>query len=378
VWSYGPRTLTRVSDRRYEFGSEVVFHDGTAWEFYYQHQGEPKNLIERIVGNQPWPWLVPWEDFTARKLCYPDYDGGTIYNTGDRVSLGGYDWVAARYSPAGYGPYGGFLNGESDGAIYWVRADGTPPPPPPPSGITVASTSVVMNLTRYGSSGTTPLVKKSTEGEYLGNSSGSGDTFYLRSGFVYKKLNTLYGVDYGEIYLLPPNSIISGSPTSDDYVSPSPFWRIIQWTSNDGTSGSWFGYNSSTSTTTIPTTGWTPDPLYPDNTDSPNGVTAISISEAPSGIPIAGVSQLTFSGGINNFYGQLYKYSETDYNGDVSPQNDYYHEVQITFFSGVWTVRERYTFDGNVLGERNSTASGVAGYIPTSGWTNADFSITPS
>jgi len=137
----------------------------------------------------------------------------------------------------------------------------------------VSSASVVMNLTRYGSSSTTTLVKKSTEGEYLGNSSGSGDTFYLRSGFVYKKVNIFSGIDYGEIYLLPPNSIISGSPTSDDYVSPSPFWRIIEWTSLDGTSGTWFGYNSSTSTTNIPTTGWTPNP-----TEDPNGVTAVSIT----------------------------------------------------------------------------------------------------
>jgi hypothetical protein len=145
--------------------------------------------------------------------------------------------------------------------------------PPAPAGIPVSSASVVLNLTRYGSSSSTTLVKKSTIGEYLGNSSGSGDTFYLRSGFVYKKLNIISGIDYGEIYLLPPNSIISGSPTSDDYVSPSPFWRIIEWTTPDGTSGSWFGYNSSTSTTNIPTTGWTPNPE-----GDPNGVTAVSIT----------------------------------------------------------------------------------------------------
>jgi hypothetical protein len=96
----------------------------------------------------------------------------------------------------------------------------------------------------------------------------------------------------------------------------------------------------------------------------------------PSGIPVASTNQVYFEGGVHGYYGYVYKYSATDFSGDVSPQNDYYYEVQITFFSGVWTVRERYTFDGNVLSERNSTASGIAGYLPTSGWTNQDFSIT--
>lgn len=96
----------------------------------------------------------------------------------------------------------------------------------------------------------------------------------------------------------------------------------------------------------------------------------------PAGIPVASVSQVYFSGGLNSYYDLVYKSSETQFNGSVTPQNDYYYEVQIAFFSGVWTVRERYTFDGNILSERNSTTSGIAGYIPTSGWSNTDFIIT--
>ncbi len=78
-------------------------------------------MIESVVGDQPWPWLVPWVDFTAKKVCYPAYTED-IYNTGAKVSHGGYDWEAARYSPAGYGPFGGFLDGSADGAIYWIPA----------------------------------------------------------------------------------------------------------------------------------------------------------------------------------------------------------------------------------------------------------------
>jgi len=99
-------------------------------------------------------------------------------------------------------------------------------------------------------------------------------------------------------------------------------------------------------------------------------------SSAPSGIPVASTNRVYFEGGVNNYFGYVYKSFETEYNGSESPYNDYYYEVQIAFFSGVWTVRERYTFDGNVLSERNSTASGIAGYIPTSGWSNNDFNIT--
>lgn len=124
VWpvELGPRTLTRVADRHYVYigGDEVIKHDGAAWEYYYV-QSSVKTVIESVVSNQPWPWLVPWVDFTAKKVCYPTYTGD-IYNTGAKVSFAGYDWEAARYSPAGYGPYGGFLDGSADGAIYWIPA----------------------------------------------------------------------------------------------------------------------------------------------------------------------------------------------------------------------------------------------------------------
>jgi hypothetical protein len=136
-----------------------------------------------------------------------------------------------------------------------------------------------MNLTRYGNSSTTTLVKKSTIGEYLGNSSGGGDPFYLTSGFVYKKVNIFSGTDYGEIYLVPPSATVADAPTNGNtWISSSSSWRILEFTSYDGTSSTIFGSNSSTSTTTIPTTGWVADPNHPAISDNPNGVTAVSIT----------------------------------------------------------------------------------------------------
>jgi hypothetical protein len=126
AWNFGPRTLTRVADRHYTFGDEVVKHNGTAWEYYYERLDTGKVLIETVVGNQPWPWLVPWADFTAQKIClplvYPPYDGGaTIYTIGDRVSHGGGNFVCIyNAGSVGYGPFGGYLNGELDGIIYWL------------------------------------------------------------------------------------------------------------------------------------------------------------------------------------------------------------------------------------------------------------------
>jgi hypothetical protein len=125
VWpvELGSRTLARVADRHYVYigGDEVIKHDGTAWEYYYV-QSSVKTVIESVVSNQPWPWLVPWEDFTARKVCYLAYNGGAVYSVGSKVSHGGYDWECVSYAGAGYGPFGGFLDGSANGTIYWIPA----------------------------------------------------------------------------------------------------------------------------------------------------------------------------------------------------------------------------------------------------------------
>jgi hypothetical protein len=149
-----------------------------------------------------------------------------------------------------------------------------------PSGIPVSSASVVLNLTRYGSSSTTTLVKKSTQGEFLGYSSGGGDPFYLVSGFVYKKVEIYSGEDYGDTYLVPPNASVGDNPNYYGWIQPESFWRIMQFYSDDGTRGTELGKNTSTSTTTIPSTGWIPDPRYPEFESYPNGVTAVSITAA--------------------------------------------------------------------------------------------------
>lgn len=96
----------------------------------------------------------------------------------------------------------------------------------------------------------------------------------------------------------------------------------------------------------------------------------------PAGIPVASVSQVNFTGGAFNFGGLLYKNSPTQFSGSQSPQNDYLVEIVLTFDSGTWSVSEYYLFDSNEIGNRFSTVSGIAGYIPTSGWSNNDFTIT--
>jgi len=54
-----------------------------------------------------------------KPINYPLWDGGTIYNAGDIVSLGGSNWICLTYAPLGYGPFGGFLDGSANGTDYW-------------------------------------------------------------------------------------------------------------------------------------------------------------------------------------------------------------------------------------------------------------------
>ena len=44
----------------------------------------------------------------------PQWDGGTIYNIGDIVTLDGQTWNCIQYAPAGYGPFGGYIG------VYWT------------------------------------------------------------------------------------------------------------------------------------------------------------------------------------------------------------------------------------------------------------------
>jgi hypothetical protein len=50
---------------------------------------------------------------------YPAWDGGTIYNIGDIVTHDGSNWICLAYAGAGYGPFGGFLDGTANGTDYW-------------------------------------------------------------------------------------------------------------------------------------------------------------------------------------------------------------------------------------------------------------------
>jgi hypothetical protein len=44
----------------------------------------------------------------------PQWDGGTIYNIGAVVTHEGQTWNCIQYAPAGYGPFGGYIN------VYWT------------------------------------------------------------------------------------------------------------------------------------------------------------------------------------------------------------------------------------------------------------------
>jgi hypothetical protein len=76
IWDYGPRLLTQLvppynpygTGFTYEFGNEVVRHDGSAWIYHNSDLGE----IARSYSPVAWPWLATWPDFVATKVCAPD------------------------------------------------------------------------------------------------------------------------------------------------------------------------------------------------------------------------------------------------------------------------------------------------------------------
>ena len=47
-------------------------------------------------------------------ISTPSWDGGTIYNIGDVVTHEGQTWHCIQYAPAGYGPFGGYID------VYWT------------------------------------------------------------------------------------------------------------------------------------------------------------------------------------------------------------------------------------------------------------------
>jgi hypothetical protein len=93
----------------------------------------------------------------------------------------------------------------------------------------------------------------------------------------------------------------------------------------------------------------------------------------PAGIPVAstnvvGVIAQPMAGG--NY--SIYKNTPTQFQGSENAYGDYYNYTLITFASGVWTLYAAFLFDGSVQSEATYTATGVAGYIPTSGWTPSE------
>jgi hypothetical protein len=57
-------------------------------------------------------------------IAPPAWDGGTIYNIGDIVTHDGKTWQCNHYAGAGYGPFGGYLDGTApgyEGIIYWIE-----------------------------------------------------------------------------------------------------------------------------------------------------------------------------------------------------------------------------------------------------------------
>ena len=198
-----------------------------------------------------------------------------------------------------------------------------------PSGIPVASTASVVIA---GQNATVPngtYAKVTANGTRVAGSAVS-DKLLLDTGLVYLKeagADVIDGVTlaYGQI-LVPPNTTFTS--TYGAAVSPEPFWRAGVVRANYSEDDPYFYFafltistNSSTDPTTIPTTGWSP---------------SITITAAPSGIPVASTASVTVAGfaGFSSIYDGTYAKQSTGY----SFSSEYAYEITITGVSYVFVV----------------------------------------
>lgn len=120
----GDRILTRDNENLYTYyvggtpGDETLDRTNSSSLWVYRNAGD---AIVTSLTVSPFPWQAEWPSpFVSTKLL-PSWKGGNIYNIGDIVTLGGFNWICLAYAPAGYGPFGGYLDGTgpANGIIYW-------------------------------------------------------------------------------------------------------------------------------------------------------------------------------------------------------------------------------------------------------------------
>ena len=56
---------------------------------------------------------------TVQSVVYPEWNAGASYNVGDIVALNDTNYECTATAGAGFGPFGGFLDGTENGTVYW-------------------------------------------------------------------------------------------------------------------------------------------------------------------------------------------------------------------------------------------------------------------
>jgi hypothetical protein len=115
-WYAGPRLLTWSTHNLYGYGDETLSRADSSSPWIYFNGANPIVVSLTVT---PFPWQAEWPSPFVSTRLLPAWNGGAIYNIGDVVSLGGFNWLCLAYAGAGYGPYGGYLDGTANGTIYW-------------------------------------------------------------------------------------------------------------------------------------------------------------------------------------------------------------------------------------------------------------------
>ena len=79
--------------------------------------GMSQEDVEAGIGADPGSPTV--QSAATPPVVYPEWNGGASYNVGDIVALNGTNYECTATAGAGFGPFGGFLDGTENGTVYW-------------------------------------------------------------------------------------------------------------------------------------------------------------------------------------------------------------------------------------------------------------------
>ena len=217
-------------------------------------------------------------------------------------------------------------------------------PAPAPSGLPVSSTPAIAVV---GSGGVLSAIYDTRELEQF---IGTFENEYY-AGFPPFYSTTQDAINDDIYIFLGPNASLLDYEQSNYYVNGSS-WQIMRLFDNEGTTLVSVGTNPSTNADYIPTSGWTP---------------SITITAAPSGIPVATTSSVIVSSSPDGFNGTYDKVTEQYYAEIIDGNKQIVWNSEDVGVPNRWSLAN---FDTNFFVTHQTWSDQTQ--IPASGWPNGE------